>query len=1089
MLKKILKFCKINSIRIGLLFATIGTIQTQAQLIAYDDFDATSGTILNAYTGGSGWTGAYELTNASTDFALAASLPLSYTSLATNGNYASYGGGYNSMQRTLDVSSFTGYFSSVSNGIGSSETGTLWISMLYRNNGTYTDMTYLNFHNKSGFGGAPWEADNGKCRFGIGRQNTSNTDFKLFVSDDANDFGSSNKIATSVNIVLNQTYLIVFKVVFTTGGQGTISLFINPTVGVEPTVPSASYTSTNPIQISKMYTYGGDGGSRNVSVDELRFGKTYTDVTPMAAIATTSISGINISGSSTMSVNGASQTYIASPTPITASSPITYKWECSDPDAIFIPINDSPTITGFPNKNGVFNLIVTLTGPLNTYIETKTITISNQNPVPLLMANEPFDYPLNSTNPGNGGIGFASAWTPQDANHASPNSITSGFLSYSTLSTSGNSLTSATPYNGYNRRLDLNSNGNFASTLDLDGKVGRKGTSIWISTLFSTSNASDSWELYTHNRTDGVYPDYIQAGSENRLQIKIVNVSGDKLFALSQFSVSGNTNATMTPIVNNTTYFVVAKIEFSSNISKVYLFVNPTLGSTPSNASAVAVLTTTSDLSFSAIGLFNLANYTNTTDEIRLGNTFSSVSPTIPVVAVALTSATISGANSTSIGNSTTYSVNGYSPANASTPVSTVWYSSNTTVATIDGTSGALTALSAGTTNVYAIHDNPANTTIMSNMIMVTVSSLPVALTSATISGANSTSIGNLISYSVVGYSPANATSPVSTVWYSSNTAVATINGASGALTALSAGTTNVYAIHNNPANTTIMSNMIMVTVSSLPIALISATISGTNSIVIGGLTAYSVSGYNPTNASTPVSTVWYSSNTSVVTIDGVTGIAKGLAIGTANVYAIHNNPANTTIMSNMITLSVTSLPVGTIALASSTISGPNTATVGGTATYTVNGYLPSNASTPVSTVWYTSNPVVATIDGVSGVLTALSAGTVDVFAIHSNPATTTIMSNLIMVTITSTNTITTGGINSGLNNPTDVVVYPNPASDFVQIKSESVVTKLNLIDLAGKSILSSSSSSLSIAELNSGMYILEIYFENGIIRKSIIKQ
>ncbi len=62
--------------------------------------------------------------------------------------------------------------------------------------------------------------------------------------------------------------------------------------------------------------------------------------------------------------------------------------------------------------------------------------------------------------------------------------------------------------------------------------------------------------------------------------------------------------------------------------------------------------------------------------------------------------------------------------------------------------------------------------------------------------------------------------------------------------------------------------------------------------------------------------------------------------------------------------------------------------------------------------------------------------------------------------------------------------VYPNPAQEFIQISSiENKSTSYQLIDMQGKVVGSSSfSSQISISELTSGVYFIQLLDENGVI-------
>ncbi len=133
---------------------------------------------------------------------------------------------------------------------------------------------------------------------------------------------------------------------------------------------------------------------------------------------------------------------------------------------------------------------------------------------------------------------------------------------------------------------------------------------------------------------------------------------------------------------------------------------------------------------------------------------------------------TVSGTSPICIGATTTYTSNGTAGG--------TWSSSNTAVATVDATTGVVTALSAGTTDIkYEVTSgcgSPVNATKS-----LTVSS---NVSAGTVSGSSPICIGATPTYTSNG--TAGGT------WSSSNTAVATVDATTGVVTALSAGTTDI---------------------------------------------------------------------------------------------------------------------------------------------------------------------------------------------------------------------------------------------------------------------------------------------------------
>lgn len=71
------------------------------------------------------------------------------------------------------------------------------------------------------------------------------------------------------------------------------------------------------------------------------------------------------------------------------------------------------------------------------------------------------------------------------------------------------------------------------------------------------------------------------------------------------------------------------------------------------------------------------------------------------------------------------------------------------------------------------------------------------------------------------------------------------------------------------------------------------------------------------------------------------------------------------------------------------------------------------------------------------------------------------------------------------------VTIYPNPTNSFLFIESETPIEKLIIRDLSGKIVYQSSNSieeKVGVQNLNSGIYLLEIMFENIRIIKKFVK-
>ncbi|TXI80490.1 MAG: hypothetical protein E6Q44_07040, partial [Flavobacteriales bacterium] len=218
-------------------------------------------------------------------------------------------------------------------------------------------------------------------------------------------------------------------------------------------------------------------------------------------------------------------------------------------------------------------------------------------------------------------------------------------------------------------------------------------------------------------------------------------------------------------------------------------------------------------------------------------------------VTAAPTAGSLSGGQNICVGGSTTFS---------STVSGGTWSSSNTGVATINSSTGAITGMGAGTaTMTYTV----AGTGGCSNATATRTVTVTAAPTAGSLSGGQSICVGGSTTFS-------------STVgggtWNSSNTGVATINSSTGVITGMGAGTaTMTYTV----AGTGGCSNATAtrtVTVTAAPTA---GSLSGGQSICVGGSTTFS---------STVGGGTWNSSNTGVATINSSTGAITGMGAGTA---------------------------------------------------------------------------------------------------------------------------------------------------------------------------------------------------------------
>ncbi len=244
------------------------------------------------------------------------------------------------------------------------------------------------------------------------------------------------------------------------------------------------------------------------------------------------------------------------------------------------------------------------------------------------------------------------------------------------------------------------------------------------------------------------------------------------------------------------------------------------------------------------------------------------------------------------------------------------WSSGNTAIATIGSLSGIVTGIAPGTATItYTV---PTGCFIT---IVVNINPVPVTITGA--KGICKGLTTNLSDATAGG------------VWSSSNTVVATIGALSGIVTGLSYGTTTItYKLITGCLTTD------TITITTTPTA-----ISGSGFICLGTTTTLT----DPITGG-----AWSSSNTAVATIGAVSGIIKGISLGTSTItYSLGTGCT--------VTKTITVVPVP------AAITGGSTACAG----------TPFTLSDPTAGgSWSSINTAIATVGPGTGIVTGLAGGT-----------------------------------------------------------------------------------------------------------------
>ncbi|MES2701288.1 MAG: Ig-like domain-containing protein [Bacteroidota bacterium] len=338
-------------------------------------------------------------------------------------------------------------------------------------------------------------------------------------------------------------------------------------------------------------------------------------------------------------------------------------------------------------------------------------------------------------------------------------------------------------------------------------------------------------------------------------------------------------------------------------------------------------------------------------------------------------SGTISGSAALCIGSSATL---------AASVTGGTWSSSNTAMATIGSATGILTGVAAG--NPVISYTTPSGCPAT---IVATVNSNPSA-----IAGATSICVGSSVTLT-------NASS--GGTWNSPANPAISGPSATGVLTGLAAGTATIsYTLPGNCRST------LSVTVNPLP-----GTVNGTKKVCETATTML-------TTAST--GGTWSSATPGIAAIGSATGVAIGLAPGTA-------------------TISYT-VPTGCARTATVTVNA-NPAPIAGTFTVCASAATTLTSATTGGLAWSSSNTSVATVTAGGGVVNGVAAGNATITYILGTGCFTTQAVTVDACSRPAAPTATVAASNG-------IRLYPNPTTGAITIETAAAGT-MQLYSLDGK--------------------------------------
>ncbi|MEO9473999.1 MAG: Ig-like domain-containing protein [Cyclobacteriaceae bacterium] len=355
----------------------------------------------------------------------------------------------------------------------------------------------------------------------------------------------------------------------------------------------------------------------------------------------------------------------------------------------------------------------------------------------------------------------------------------------------------------------------------------------------------------------------------------------------------------------------------------------------------------------SALALGDVVITATTTDGTDISD---EISITIdPILAEELT---IVGETSMLDGSSQTLTAT-FDPENT-TNQSVTWESDDTSIASIDPSSGLVTALAVGQATITASSTDGSD---VFGTMEITVNPLlaeEIFVSGVTVMDLNSAQVTQTLTTS---FNPENATNQ-DVSWSSSDNAIASVSS-EGLVTALSEGNVTISATALD-GSATVGSIEIIVTRGFLAVS--SVSVSGDTEMTDNDVQTMQVT-VMPENA-TNKEVAWSSENSEILTVNPTTGEVTATGVGTTSIIATSTDGSE---ISDSFEITVAPLLVSNV-----TLSGDLNMIAEDNQTLEVS-LFPTNA-TDQSVTWSSSNPDIATVSS-TGVVTAIVPGNVIITA------------------------------------------------------------------------------------------------------------
>ncbi len=291
----------------------------------------------------------------------------------------------------------------------------------------------------------------------------------------------------------------------------------------------------------------------------------------------------------------------------------------------------------------------------------------------------------------------------------------------------------------------------------------------------------------------------------------------------------------------------------------------------------------------SAAGTYKVTVYASTKSGGPITN-FKDITITVQAAPTpVLTTITVSPLTASKVvGETQTFTANGSDQNGDSISISPAvfWSSSNTTVGTINPTTGAFNALASGTTTITAKNGTSGTVSGTASVTVSAPAPTPV-LTTITVSPTTASKVvGGTQTFTAAGFDQNGGSISISpaAVWISSNTTVGTINSTTGVFTALEAGITTIIA--SNGTDGTVLGMASATVTAPGTSALTTIKVSPPKkSLKVNGTQTFTATAFDQLGNIISAIFTWVSSNPTVGTVDS-TGKFTALSAGTTTITA-----------------------------------------------------------------------------------------------------------------------------------------------------------------------------------------------------------